>query len=133
MMQKTALTVNDGHVATQRSNHPPPTVNATGLIGRLSEVQNKIISTDSEISLEHRQQRFEWNLKAQEGIVNYRLPDGLSDGFLLCNKLQKMMKTDTLRLNDRQFWTEFENRYKAQQRVIHSFTRNFFVVFLNPL
>ena len=114
-------TLHDGHAAGQRLNHSP-TAKAAGLITRLSDLQQKIVSNDSETSLGNRQQRIEWNLKAQEGIVTYRLPDGLSDGLLLHNKLQKLMKTDTLRLNDRQFWTELENLYKIQQRVLISFS-----------
>ncbi|CAF1461268.1 unnamed protein product [Rotaria sordida] len=49
---------------------------------------------------------------AQEGIITYQLPDGLSDGFALYNKLKKLMKTNTIYLNDRYFWTTLKNRFK---------------------
>lgn len=90
------------------------------LTGKKNEIKNYIIPTDSEFSLNENQKRNEWNLKAQEGIINYRLPDGLPDGFALHTKLQNLMKTDTIYLNDRRFWTILENRFKKLRKVFYS-------------
>ncbi|CAF0788619.1 unnamed protein product [Didymodactylos carnosus] len=58
------------------------------------------------------QKSLKWSLKAQEGIIAYQLPDALLDGVALHNKLQKLMKSDIIYLNDRRFWFELENRFK---------------------
>ena len=79
--------------------------------------KNRILSTESESTLIESQQRNEWNLKAQEGVITYRLPDALPDGLALQNKLEKLMKTDTIFLNDRHFWSKLENRFKKLRKV----------------
>ncbi|CAF1395489.1 unnamed protein product [Rotaria sordida] len=99
-----------------RSNNLTST-NHIGLIGKKPETINRIIPTDDQFSSDERQQHIEWILKAQEGIITYQLPDGLPDGFALYNKLQKLMKTNTIYLNDRYFWTTLENRFKNLRKV----------------
>ncbi|CAF0778656.1 unnamed protein product [Adineta steineri] len=76
----------------------------------------EINKTISEFSLDENEQRTEWNFKAQEGIITYQLPDNLPDGLALHNKLQKLMKTNTIYLNDRRFWTTLENRFKILRK-----------------
>ncbi|CAF4316068.1 unnamed protein product [Rotaria sordida] len=98
-----------------RSNNLTST-NHTGLIGKKSETINRIIPTDNQFSSDECQQHIEWISKAQ-GIITYQLPDGLSDGFALYNKLKKLMKTNTIYLNDRYFWTALENRFKNLRKV----------------
>ena len=93
-------------------------LNPGGLIGKKSDSNNRIIPIESDFSLSERQQRIEWNFKTQEGVITYRLPDGLPDGFSLHNKLQKLMKTNTIYLNDRRFWTTLENRFKNLRKVL---------------
>jgi hypothetical protein len=95
-------------------------LNPNRVIGKKAEMN---IPTDSEFSLNGRQQRIEWNLKAQEGVITYRLPDGLPDGFALHTKLHKLMKTNTIYLNDRRFWTTLENRFKNLRKVFFYLTK----------
>lgn len=83
---------------------------------------NPLVLNDSEFSLDQRQQNIEWNSKAQEGIVTYELPDGLPDGVALHNKLQTLMKTNTIYLNDRQFWNTLEHRFKTLRKVFYSYS-----------
>ena len=80
----------------------------------LSHLQlNNVGKKSSGFSLNEHLQRTDWNLKAQEGIITYRLPDSLPDGLALQTKLHKLMKTNTIYLNDRRFWTTLENRFKS--------------------
>lgn len=86
-----------------------------------SKIRSKL--NDSQLSLSERQKRTDWNLKAQEGILTYHLPDNLPDGIALNAKLNKLMQTNTINLNDRQFWAALENRFKQLRKVsdkIHS-------------
>ncbi|CAF2160079.1 unnamed protein product [Rotaria magnacalcarata] len=109
---KSTLTFDDKDIPHSRSNNLT-SINSTALIGKKSETLNRIVPpTVSQFSLDKHQQNIEWNLKAQEGIVTYQLPDGLPDGVALQTKLQKLMKTNTIFLNDRNFWTTLENRFK---------------------
>jgi len=76
--------------------------------------------------------RNDWNLKAQEGIINYSLPDNLPDGIALHAKLNKLMQTNTLNLNDRTFWTTLENRCKKLRKVFdQKMLISFFVLQFN--
>jgi hypothetical protein len=119
---KSNSTLGDNNILHQTFSHlqsnnltvPSPT-------GLIEKKKNRVIPTDSEFSLDERQKRNEWNLKAQEGVITYQLPDGLPDGIALHNKLQKLMKTDTIYLNNRRFWTTLENRFKKLRKV-SSFT-----------
>ncbi|CAF1126101.1 unnamed protein product [Rotaria sp. Silwood1] len=118
---KSNITLGDNDILHQtysnlRSNNLTST-NHTGLISKKSETVNRIIPTDGQFSSDERQQHIEWTVKAQEGIITYELPDGLPDGFALYNKLQKLMKTNTIYLNDRYFWTTLENRFKNLRKV----------------
>jgi hypothetical protein len=113
---KSNLTLDDTDISRRRSNNPI-TSNPTGLIRNKAETKNRAAPIASEFSLDQPKQRNEWNLKAQEGIITYRLPDNLPDGFALHNKLQKLMKTNTIYLNDRHFWTSLENRFKNFRKV----------------
>ena len=77
-----------------------------------------VLGTDSDMSLKDQQQPFEWNLKAQENIIVYPLPDGLVDGVALQDKVQTLMKTNNIYLNDRRFWATLENRFKKMRKVL---------------
>ena len=72
---------------------------------------------DSDVSFNDPQQDAEWYSKAREGVISYPLPDGLPDSSALYNKLQELMKTDTIHLNDRRFWTKLENQFKKFKKV----------------
>ena len=96
-----------------------PSPNPSTMNGKKAEINKRIISNKSTSSFDQHQQHIGWNLKAQEDIITYQLPDGLPDGLALHNKLQKLMKTNTIYLNDRQFWTTLENRYINLRKVIH--------------
>jgi len=117
--------IRDGNndILHQTSSHLPSnnlkSSNPTALIRKKVDTKNRIIQIDSEFSLNEHRKSNEWNLKAQEGIITYPLPDGLPDGFALCNKLQKLMKTNTIYLNDRRFWTKLENRFKNLRKVFY--------------
>jgi hypothetical protein len=89
----------------------------TPLIRKKVETKNRVIPIDSEFSLNEHRKRNEWNLKAQEGVITYPLPDGLPDGVALHNKLKKLMKTNTIYLNDRHFWTKLEKRFRNLRKV----------------
>jgi hypothetical protein len=104
--------------------------NLTGLEGEKAETNNPIKPTTSEFSLDEHQQRIEWNLKAQEGIITYQLPDSLPDGLALHNKLQKLMKTNTIYLNDRRFWSTLENRFKISRKVFFDSSTKIFLSFI---
>ncbi|CAF3295168.1 unnamed protein product [Rotaria sp. Silwood2] len=113
---KSNMTLGDNDILHQtysnlRSNNLT-SINHTGSIGKKSEATSRTLPTDGKFSSDERQQHIEWISKAQEGIITYQLPDGLPDGFALYNKLQKLMKTNTIYLNDRSFWTTLENRFK---------------------
>ena len=85
------------------------------------ESRDKILPITSDFSLNDLQKRPAWNLKAQEGVIRYQLPDNLPDSFALQNKLQKLMKTNSIYLNDRRFWTKLENRFKNLRKVLNFF------------
>lgn len=72
---------------------------------------------DSDVSVNGSQPDAGWYSKAREGIISYSLPDGLPDSSALYNKLQELMKTDTIHLNDRRFWTKLENQFKKLRKV----------------
>lgn len=91
----------------------------TRLTEKKLEKKNRTIPIDSELSLNENSKRNEWNLKAQEGIISYQLPDGLPDGFALHTKLKNLMKTDKIYLNDRRFWTKLENQFKNLRKVFY--------------
>ena len=125
--QKTVFPTNDDDSVHQthsklRSNNLTP-LNSTGLVGKISEIHPRVVPTTSEVSLDGVQQPIEWNVKAQEGIITYRLPDGLPDGSVLHDKLQQLMKTSTLYLNDRRFWNTLEERFKTQRKVTNGIFR----------
>ena len=101
--------------------------NPNGNLGKRSEMPKSVLGTDSEMSLKDQQQPFEWNLKAQENILVYPLPDGLVDGVALHDKLQKLMKTNTIYLNDRRFWATLENRFKKMRKVLIHLHRSIYV------
>lgn len=107
---KSILTFGDKEIPHVRSNNLT-SASSAGLIGK------KSVPTDSQTSLDEYQKNFAWDLRAQEGMIIYPLPDGLPDGIALQNKLQKLMKTNTIHLNDRKFWTKLENRFKSLRKV----------------
>jgi hypothetical protein len=114
-VHKATLFVNNND--TVRRTRSQLRLNPTaGLIGKYS-VDARQQQTQQDELQQKQQQRAEWSLKAQEGIITYRLPDGQPDGLLLQTKLQQLMKTDTIHLNHRQFWTQLENRFKALRKV----------------
>jgi len=108
---KSKLPSGDNAILHQASSNP------TGVVRKKVDTKNRMIPIDSEFSFNERQKRNEWNLKAQEGVITYPLPDGLPDGFALHNKLQKLMKTNIIYLNDRRFWSKLENRFKNLRKV----------------
>ncbi|UJR31154.1 hypothetical protein I4U23_018661 [Adineta vaga] len=89
---------------------------STNLNGKQVEMKNPTKSMTSEESVDGRDQHDEWNFKAQQGVITYQLPDNLPDGIALHNKLQKLMKTNTIYLNDRRFWSILENRFKILRK-----------------
>ena len=91
--------------------------NSARVSEKKAKIKKRIIPMESEFSLTESQQRNEWNVKAQEGVISHALPDGLPDGSALYNKLQKLMSTDTIYLNDRRFWTKLENQFKKLRKV----------------
>lgn len=93
--------------------------NNLSLVNYKSEKVNYLLPTDSEFSLDERDQDIEWNLKTQDGIITYPLPDGLPDSLALHKKLQKLMKTNIIYLNNRHFWTTLENRFINLRKVSH--------------
>ncbi|CAF1143802.1 unnamed protein product [Adineta ricciae] len=93
-----------------------PSTNPTGLSSKQIEMKTSVKPSTSEESMSERDQHIGWNLKAQQGVITYQLPDNLPDGVALHNKLQKLMKTNTIYLNDRKFWTVLENRFKLLQK-----------------
>ena len=97
------------------------TPNSTKLNGKKAVEKTRSKLADSQYSFNERQKLNEWNLKAQEGIITYSLPDSLPDGIALHAKLQKLMKTNTINLNDRHFWTTLENRFKKLRKVTFFF------------
>jgi hypothetical protein len=131
---KSSLKLGDNDILHQTFSHLRSknvlTPNSSGP-GDRKTTKNRIMSTESESSLVEFQQRNEWNLKAQEGVITYRLPDALPDGVALQNKLEKLMKTDTIHLNDRHFWSKLENRFTKLRKVFSIFTLNQFFPF-NP-
>jgi hypothetical protein len=117
----------DGNKDIRSNNLTSP--NLTGLEGKKAETTNPIKPTTSEFSLDEHQQRIEWNLKSKEGIITYQLPDSLPDGLALHNKLQKLMKTNTIYLNDRRFWSTLENRFKISRKVFFDSPTKIFLSF----
>ena len=113
---KSSSKLGDNEMLLQRSKNIS-TPNSSGLSEKKVHVKNRLVPYASEFSLTEPQQRNEWNFKAQEGVITYRLPDGLPDGVALQNKLEKLMKTDTIYLNDRQFWAKLESRFKKLRKV----------------
>ncbi len=118
---KSSLKLGDNDILHQTFSHLRsknlPAPNSSGLSEKKGNIKNRIMPNESELSFTEPQQRNEWNLKAQEGVITYRLPDALPDGLNLHNKLQKLMKTDTIHLNDRRFWSKLENRFKKLRKV----------------
>jgi hypothetical protein len=113
---KSNMTHGDNDILHQQSNNLTSS-KPTRLIGKKLETKRRRLPTESAFSLDEHKKNNEWNLKAQEGVITYRLPDGLPDGFALQNKLQNLMKTNTIYLNDRHFWTTLENRFKDLRKV----------------
>ncbi len=113
---KSNLTLDSNDILHLRSKNLPVS-NSIKLNEKKSKIKNRIIPIESEFSLIEPQQRNEWNIKAQEGIIKYRLPDGLPDGLALHTKLEQLMKTDTIYLNDRHFWRKLENRFQKLRKV----------------
>ena len=111
--QKPALTANDDDSVHQAHSK----LRSNNLTPLNSEIAPRIVAANSDVSLEGAQQPIEWNVKAQEGIITYHLPDGLPDGAVLHDKLQQLMKTSTIYLNDRRFWNTLEERFKARRKV----------------
>lgn len=95
--------------------------NSTRVSEKKRKANNRLLPMDSEVSFNDSQQRDDWRFKAREGVIPYPLPDGLPDSSALYTKLQKLMKTDTIHLNDRRFWSKLENQYKKLRKVLLSF------------
>ena len=108
-------------IASNVSNIENPTKSNRGT-SIAAKIPSEFLSTSNELSLKMSQQKARWddNIDIQEGIITYPLPDGLPDGVLLQNKLQALMQTNTIHLNDFHFWTELENRLKNQRKVMAS-------------
>ncbi|CAF1609433.1 unnamed protein product [Adineta ricciae] len=93
-----------------------PSTNLAGLSSKKIEMKTSVKPSTSEESMSEHDQHIGWNLKAQQGVITYQLPDNLPDSVALHNKLQKLMKTNTIYLNDRKFWTVLENRFKLLRK-----------------
>lgn len=118
---KSSLKLGDNDILHQTFSHLRskniPTPNSSRLNEKKANMKNRIMLNESEFSFTEPQQRNEWNLKAQESVITYQLPDALPDGLALQNKLEKLMKTNTIYLNDRRFWNKLENRFKKLRKV----------------
>ena len=97
-------------------NFPGP--NSMRLSEKKRKGKNRLKPMDSEVSLTDSQQGDGWHSKAREGVISYPLPDGLPDSSALYTKLQKLMRTDTIHLNDRRFWSKLEHQFKKLRKVL---------------